>query len=332
MAIAETALAAGWLKARSFDLRFILGTAGLALGSAAAVASAPRLFPIVLLADLWLLSYPHVAATFTRLCFDRQGFERHHLLVTVLPSFVLIGTAGLSFAGGVWLSMSVYFYWQWFHYTRQSWGIAKAYRRLVLRPQEEWAERLAFALVPLWGVLQRSARGPETLLGFEIRLLPVPQVLADIVGIAAALALAWWILDRLIAWREGRLSPMHTLYVASHHVMFALGYGIVVSIDLGWLTLNIWHNLQYLGFVWLANHRRFGDRPSAEAPFLATLSRSGSGARYALVCIGFAGTAYLAIQNLVWLLPAAAILYQTINFHHYIVDAIIWRRGRRAAA
>jgi len=115
-----------------------------------------------------------------------------------------------------------------------------------------------------------------------------------------------------------------------------LGYGVIVSTDLGWLTLNIWHNLQYLSFVWLANHRRFEDRPGTEAAFLARLSRSGSGARYALVCIGFAGTAYLALQNIVWLLPAAAILYQTINFHHYIVDAIIWRRakgpGRRSAS
>ncbi len=31
-------------------------------------------------------------------------------------------------------------------------------------------------------------------------------------------------------------------------------------------------------------------------------------------------------------LPAMAVVYQTINFHHYIVDAIIWRRKKVAQA
>jgi hypothetical protein len=29
------------------------------------------------------------------------------------------------------------------------------------------------------------------------------------------------------------------------------------------------------------------------------------------------------------LLPLALIVYQTINFHHYIVDALIWKLRRK---
>ena len=31
-------------------------------------------------------------------------------------------------------------------------------------------------------------------------------------------------------------------------------------------------------------------------------------------------------------LPLSLLAYMTINFHHYVVDAIIWRRPRRPAA
>ena len=31
------------------------------------------------------------------------------------------------------------------------------------------------------------------------------------------------------------------------------------------------------------------------------------------------------------LLPATLIIFKAVNFHHYTVDAIIWRRRRRPA-
>jgi hypothetical protein len=31
-------------------------------------------------------------------------------------------------------------------------------------------------------------------------------------------------------------------------------------------------------------------------------------------------------------LPLIVLVYQTINFHHYIVDSVIWRSKKRAAA
>ena len=63
-------LGAGWIQSARFDLPFLVGTPGLALGCGALVTIDRRYFLPVLLADLWLLSYQHLAATA-----DRRGFR-----------------------------------------------------------------------------------------------------------------------------------------------------------------------------------------------------------------------------------------------------------------
>ena len=120
---------AGWLRGPSFDLGFIAGTAVIAVASGALVVMDARLFAPILMLDLWLLGYHHVISTYTRLCFDRGSFRRHRFLVLWLPFLVLAATLALALGFGLWVLGSIYLYWQWFHYTRQSWGVSQIYRR-----------------------------------------------------------------------------------------------------------------------------------------------------------------------------------------------------------
>ena len=160
-----SALSPGWLRSRDFDLGFIGGTALLALVSGAVVVADPSLFLLVLMLDLWLLGYHHVVSTFTRLCFDRESFRTHRFLVVWAPLGVLAGVTAMA-VGGLPLA-SVYLYWQCFHYTRQSYGIAQIYKRKADCELGEpaWLERAAIYLLPLWGILHRSQQGPDTFLG-----------------------------------------------------------------------------------------------------------------------------------------------------------------------
>jgi hypothetical protein len=48
------------------------------------VTADARLYPILLLADLWLLGYHHVVATYTRLAFDTQSLRRNRFLAVDL--------------------------------------------------------------------------------------------------------------------------------------------------------------------------------------------------------------------------------------------------------
>jgi hypothetical protein len=325
----------GWLVGPRFDAAFILGIAALALAAGFAVASQPQLFLLILFLDLWLLGYHHVISTYTRLCFDRESFAEHRFLVLYLPPIVFAATLALALGIGVWVLVTVYLYWQWFHYTRQSWGILQSYRRKdeSLMREPRWFVTAAFYLVPLWGILQRSAEEPATFIGLPVRVLPVPGFLADAVGLAACLVLAFWVASRVMRWWRGQLVLGHTLYFASHIAVFAAGYLLIADITYGWLVINIWHNLQYIAFTWLYNNRRFRGGVSDKAKFLSRLSQKRNWAYYLLFCFAISTALYaglsLLTNNILAVVIPAMVIFQAINFHHYIVDGLIWKVRRR---
>ena len=340
IALQATLVPAGWLRSRTFDLGFIVGLAALALGSGAIVALRPNLFGLVLFLDLWLLGYQHVVATYTRLCFDRDSFLTHRFLILWLPLIVLAGTLALALGIGPWTLATLYLYWQWFHYTRQSWGISQAYRRKSggLVTENERLSKLTFYLLPLWGILHRSHQEPAKFLGLELKTLPVPELLVDLVGVAAFAMLLWWAAGRVASWWRGKLPYAHTLFVLSHFAIFYVGYVLIASIDHGWLVLNVWHNAQYVMFVWLFNTNRFKGGVDPKARFLSMISQPDRKTIYFATCFGISTLLYLSIalaaegfqrQFEAVFLPLALIVYQTINFHHYIVDSLIWKMRRK---
>lgn len=340
IALSATVPSAGWLRSRSFDLWFILGVAAIALLSGLLVVAKPALFGPVLFLDLWLLGYHHVVSTYTRLCFDRTSFLTHRFLILGLPPIVLGATVALAVGIGPWTLATVYFYWQWFHYTRQSWGISQAYRRKSggLVNESEFLSKLVFYLLPLWGILHRSHQAPATFLGLELKTLPVPEAVVGATGVAAMLVLLWWASGRLAAWWRGELPWAHTLFVVSHLAIFYVGYVLIETVDHGWLVLNVWHNAQYVVFVWLFNTNRFKEGVDPKARFLSLISQPDRKMLYFAICFAISTLVYV----LIWLgidrfqthfeavlLPLALIVYQTINFHHYIVDGLIWKMRRK---
>lgn len=319
----------GWLRSRSFDLGLIAGAAGIALASGVAVALDPRLFAPILFLDLWLLGYHHVIATYTRLCFDRESFRTHRFLVLYLPLIVLATVVGAATTFGVWVLASIYLYWQWFHYTRQSYGIARMYsRKAGAGAKRDWIGDVALYLVSLWGILARSHQGPTEFLSLELRVIPITATMVDMAGVAAAAAVGVWLAREITLAVNGQGRPAYALYMLSHFAIFYVGYVATTDINAGWLVLNVWHNAKYLAIVWLFNNNQFRNGIDLAARFLSGLAQTRNAWRYCGVCVGLSMVICFLLINAATALPFLVVAFQTVNFHHYIVDAVIWKLRR----
>lgn len=321
-----------WIRNASFDAWFIFGLLALSCITGFVVIYEPSLFYPILVLDLWFLGYHHVISTFTRICFDRESFAEHRFLMIGLLPIVMLVTLGVAWIFGLWTIVSIYFYWQWWHYTRQSWGISRAYRGKDphSRYEDGWIDQTIFYALPVFGIISRSAEQHPTFIGLELWTFPVPPLVATISGYIAVALLALWLAGRIRAAAEGRLAVVHTMYMLTHFAIFYIGYIGTSDITVGWLMINIWHNAQYILFVWMYNNKRFSGGIDPNAKFLSYISQSGRFWQYMLTCIAITGIVYWGVLRTIdWLffagLSATLVLYQIVNFHHYMVDSKIWK-------
>jgi hypothetical protein len=332
----------GLLRGRAFDLTFIWGIALVALGCGVIVTAEPSLFWPILTLDLWLLGYHHVISTYTRLAFDRESFREHRWMILYLPWAVAAGVLAITLTAGMWLLVAVYLYWQWFHYARQSEGVSKAYagRSAGKDIGNPYVARVAFYSVPVAGILDVSARAPDKFLMMPVRTLPVPEWLATAALAFSALAVGTWLAYQVRAWRRQQLAVPYVAYVTSHFVVFGVAYIGLREISYGWLAVNMWHNAQYILFVWLFNNRRFNGAVDPKRALISTISQNGRFPLYIGMCLTLSTLVYFMIDRLgvdalgnalgVSAAVAAVMIYQTINFHHYVVDALIWKLRKPA--
>ena len=324
------AVTTGWLRNPAFDAFFIGGLALLAITVGVTIGARPDLFLLIFLADLWLLGYHHVVSTFTRVCFDRKSFAEHRGLVLHLPLAVVAGVLFVYFTLGAWALMTVYLYWQWWHYTRQSSGISKAYAAKS-RDRSAGDRRLgliAFWSVPVAGILAVSARAPAEFLWVPLRTLPVPTWVATTAVALAASAVLLWLIEQFRLWRRDRIARPYFFYMLSHFAIYGIAYVWFTDLNYGWVVINIWHNTQYIAFVWMFNNRRFAAGVDPRHRFLSTISQTRSAWLYLLVCITISTAFYtVAVRTAEWLalMPYMIVFYQAVNIHHYLVDARIWK-------
>lgn len=334
-------MVAAWLRGPGFDLSFIFGIALLAGAMAGVTVIWPLLFVTMLTAHSWLFGYEHLWATYSKLLVHTGDRMRHRSLILYVPPIVLMGLAAVAYKFGLTGIYLVYFIGQFHHTVRQSWGLAQRYRSQAggMHWDNTRLSELTLWSVPIWGLLNRCQQRPDEFLFQNFWLPPVPGAIVDA---AAALSIALWVMwiyTRIKAYRAGRLALGHTLYMLSHLAVFFCGYILIDEICSGWLLVNVWHNVQYIVYVWLHNQSRFTRGVDRDARWLSWLSQPGVArvALYAAVTIALALPLYyllpqlgLALDSVIknTAVPIAVILGLTLTFHHYIVDAVIWRRPK----
>ena len=337
-----------WPAARSsaaiysapFDLTLLLAPALAGLLAGVVVVADPRLYAPFLLADLWLLGYHHVVATYTRMAFDARSLARHRFLAVDLLVLMTVVTIGVAFTAGAWVIASTFLYLQWFHYMRQGYGIARMFFRTTSDGQvagsRDPVTDAVIYLVPIYGIAARSATIGETFLNLPVKAVVLPPEVVSALGALAALAVGAWVLQAARQIVRGSFSPAYAGFVASHIAIFMTAYVVIDNANAGWLAINIWHNLQYVMVVWMTNVKRFAGGIDPEARFLSRISQPRRVVAYFTWCIVISTIIYLGIDRAAGFLLGPGItatlgVYMGINFHHYVVDAVIWRRKRAAS-
>lgn len=328
---------------QAFDAGLLVLPLGAGVLFASIATATPVLFATLLLADLWLLGYHHVVATYTRLAFDLQTFKTHRFLALDLLVIVTVATVVLALTAGAWVVASAFLYLQWFHYMRQGYGISRMFYRatspgqdrLAARPARDWVTDLVIYLVPIYGIAQRSATMGDHFLAMPVKTLVLPGPLVLVSAIAAAVAVGLWALRVAGDIARGELDAPYTMFVSSHVVMFMLAYVVIDDVNIGWLAINIWHNVQYVMVVWMVNAKRYARGIDPSARWLSSISQPGRVVAYFATCLGISTLLYVGLARLTPImlgggLAATTGVYMGINFHHYIVDALIWKRRRPA--
>lgn len=311
----------------TFDKCFIFGTLIIALGSGVMASVSPAALIAIVLVDIWIFANPHVIATYTRIGSCSADIKRHWFLIFFLPAIVLVGVTATALAYEVAGLFTLYFIAQNYHVSRQSFGIARGYKRTDSRPFRP--DRLSEGLIyifPFWGLLHRCAQSADIFLGYAIKLPIVSPNVVDLVGVAAIVGGLWWVQRQCRAALAGQADWRHDWFVASHVGISLVAYTWITDITVGWLVVNVWHNIQYLLFVQVQNLRR--DRGVQGE---STLNICSTPIKYFGLCLLAGSALYGALdfvgKQLIWLgLPTVLLAHFTVNFHHYLVDGVIWKR------
>ena len=338
--LAAPAARRAYVRNAGFDATLLMAPALAGVAASGVVLAAPWLYAFVLLADLWLLGYHHVVATYTRLAFDGASLRTNRFLAIDLLVLVIAATLVLAMTAGAWVVVSAFLYLQWFHYTRQGYGIARMYFRATPQGQRADARDLAadlvIYLVPVYCIAARSATMGQEFLALPVRTLVLPEPVIAMLGVAAAAAVAAWLMRSARAAMCGSLDVTYTAFIASHVGIFVLGYVLIDDVNVGWLGVNVWHNFQYVLVVWMTNAKRYAGGVDPAAKLLSTISQPGRVVAYFATCLAITTVVYLLLDRITTLMLGGGLavtlgLYMGINFHHYVVDALIWKRRRPAA-
>jgi hypothetical protein len=326
-----------------FDATLLVAPFALGLLAAAVVTSNPALYAAVVVADLWFLGYHHVVSTYTRLGFSSRGLLRNRFLALDLLVVIVLATTLLAFTAGAWVVASAFLYLQWFHYMRQGYGISRMYFRATpegqaagpsTAPAASVRDPIANAViyvVPIFAIAHRSTTMGDMFLAMPVKTIVPPQAIVTALAVAAAVTIGAWFIRFGQRVGSGTADLRYEGFVFSHIVIFLVAYVWTANANVGWLAINVWHNLQYVLVVWMVNVKKYSGRVDSEEPLLSRISQPGRPVTYFVCCLVITTVVYLALNQFTVLvmgggLAATLGIYMGINFHHYIVDAMIWKR------
>jgi hypothetical protein len=252
----------------------------------------PTSFNTLFLINIWLFSLPHTFSTFTRS--DRRS-GTHITLVLGLMMVFALSVMGLANTSGMVVLYSLYFYWQQFHYGKQNYGLAHWETH-----QTNSFDQIFYLLIVGLCLMGLLNQGGQSFFGYML-YFPLSLKISKLVIFALVLAVTG-----VYCW----LRPTQIKHALSHSLIFSFAYLYCEHFALGWLLLNVFHNLQYLKFM-----KQFEKQLSyLILPAVLTLT---------LYLVQF----HVLEGFILFSIPMGLTLMMALNFSHYTLDALIWKKA-----
>lgn len=300
----------------------------------------PQAFYGIFFFDIWFLSHPHAISTFF------QPKARSHF--KILPFFLFsIFLAGLWLVERHWgfsTIFNIYFYWQWFHYIRQNYGIAAS----ALAPAKSGEKRSVWSLfyilhgMPIIALLIFILKGPHNFMGyylwdFGIRnyfLLNLEQISGTLWSVGYVVAI--FFLGHFLHKRE-TIKGKNALIVYLSLILYYLVYVWSEQFIYAWLAMTFYHNIQYLFF----NYEKVELKKEVSLKKISLSFQMRTGIFFYLAALFISTLIYGIAVGLPTLLtkvpftlyfPSSVILIFSLNMVHYTYDTFIWKGMGRSSA
>ena len=320
----------------SFDYLLIGG--GLSLFFTAALYLNPALLDLVgrhvLMAFLFLFTFPHFASSTLRLYSKPNAFQQFPVPTLVFPIIALAAIATcLEFPDQIGIHVQrLYLTWSPYHYAAQSYGLAVMYcyrSGCMLTSADKKLLQLSALSLFAWTFVQDSAHGIYWLLPTSWFVsYPILVEGLDVLGtffMVTAVSSPFLLYAKVWRARSGPMpliAPL--LLVANMTWWFVLGPTFKAF---AWAT--IFHGIQYLAIVGIFHLK---DRAIAQAAAPRPLLPQALA--FFVGCLAFGYVSFhivpIGLQQFGYGVVETTIsVTAIINLHHFIVDGYIWRLGKR---
>lgn len=343
-----------WIWGPRADLVVFGGSAALAL---ALVALAPLVAPADGATPLWAwlllvvaVDVGHVWSTLFRTYLDRDELRRRPLLYAGVPLVCFAVAFALHLRSDV-LFWRVLAYAAVFHFVRQQVGWVAIYRAKAGERQrlDRVIDEAAIYAATLYPVAFWHAHLPRAFRWFvEDDFVALPWLSAVLPVLHLAWACALVVYGLRAAWKvtRGELANIGKhVVVATTAATWYVGI-VITNADFAFTAANvIVHGVPYVALLWAYARER--SREAARSP-IATLVRAGWPV-FLLILLGLALGEELLWDRLLWharpevfgsvevhlppfALAAAVAVLAVPQATHYVLDAVLWRRGETGPA
>ena len=208
----------------------------------------------------------------------------------------LISVMMISQFSGMVVLYSLYFYWQQFHYGKQNFGLGQwgSERKPNLIDKSFYLVIVALSLIGLLGGESQAFFGYVLYTPFKTNLS------------------SWWIFAVMMLLTLSYIlyRPDQKFHALGHTLIFSLAYLYCEHFALGWLILNVFHNLQYLKFM------KSFEKKLSYLILPAVLT-------FTLYLLQF----HVLKGFILFSVPVSLGLMLALNFTHYTLDGLIWKRS-----